>query len=336
MSHAASLRVLITAAVATSVSVLTISLSTGGAARAEDTCLSAPKSAAPAGSHWRYRLERGTQRKCWHLAANGRQAEGRQAPSQQSETQKSATPRGRNAALRAEPQPQDDPQPQADAPAEKLTQTEPQPGPAPINDAVQRFTPPPAASAAPPPATSQNLGNTFAPAQAAPNAPAVPAADPQAAANGTASPWPSATDAAPRVNTEAQAADSPTAAAPAQPPAQPAPIVVSKRKAASSDVDTMRMLPFAIGALAASLVAAGFIFASASRRRHDNAIGRIMDLNAKEPPRRMARTVTSPPLAMREPWQDSWQDSRQDTRQDHESEEADTLRRPSPARQRAA
>lgn len=333
MSHAASLRVLIIAALATSVSVLTISLSTSGAARAEDTCLSAPKSTAPAGSHWRYRLERGTQRKCWHLAANGRQADSKQAETQQGESQKSATPRGRNAALRAQSQPQGDPQPQADAPAEKLTQTEPQPGPAPINDATQRFTPPRAAPATPPPATSQNLGNTFAPTPAAPRAPAVQAVDPAAAANGTPSPWPSAADAAPRVTNEAQASDAQTAAAPGQPPAQAAPpVVVSKRKAASSDVDTMRMLPFAIGALAASLVAAGFIFASASRRRQDNAIGRIIDLNAKEPPRRMARNVTSPSLAMREPWQDA----SQDPRPDDANATADTLRRASPARQRAA
>jgi len=324
MSHAASLRVLFIAALATSLSALTLSLSNSSAAHAEDTCLAAPKSGATAGSHWRYRLERGTQRKCWHLVTDGRQAESKQADSQQAGGQKSETPKGRNAALRAEPTAQSDPQPKAQLPAEKLTQIEPQPGPAPINDATQRFTQPlaaPAAQALPP---SQNFGNTFAPAQAAPNAPPVQAADPAASANGAASPWPSAADAAPRVTTDAQATDAQTAAAPAQPPAQPAaPVAVSKRKAASSDVDTMRMLPFAIGALAASLLAAGVIFASASRRQRDNALVRIIDLNAKEPPRR-ARNVMSPPLAMREPWQED------------EDGEADAFRRPSPTRQRAA
>ena len=37
------------------------------AAYAAETCLAAPEGAAPQGGHWRYRLERGTQRKCWRL-----------------------------------------------------------------------------------------------------------------------------------------------------------------------------------------------------------------------------------------------------------------------------
>lgn len=35
-------------------------------ARADDSCLTAPKGTAPAGSHWYYRLEHGTQRHCWY------------------------------------------------------------------------------------------------------------------------------------------------------------------------------------------------------------------------------------------------------------------------------
>ena len=34
---------------------------------AAETCLAAPKGAAPQGSHWYYRLDRATQRKCWRL-----------------------------------------------------------------------------------------------------------------------------------------------------------------------------------------------------------------------------------------------------------------------------
>jgi hypothetical protein len=34
---------------------------------AADACLTAPKDKTPAGSHWRYRLERGTGRQCWYL-----------------------------------------------------------------------------------------------------------------------------------------------------------------------------------------------------------------------------------------------------------------------------
>ena len=34
---------------------------------AADTCLTTPKDKTPAGSHWYYRLERGTKRQCWYL-----------------------------------------------------------------------------------------------------------------------------------------------------------------------------------------------------------------------------------------------------------------------------
>src|SRR5260370_42120926 len=34
---------------------------------AADTCLTAPGDKTPAGSHWRYKLERGTKRQCWYL-----------------------------------------------------------------------------------------------------------------------------------------------------------------------------------------------------------------------------------------------------------------------------
>jgi hypothetical protein len=34
---------------------------------AADNCLTAPKDKTPAGSHWYYRLERGTKRQCWYL-----------------------------------------------------------------------------------------------------------------------------------------------------------------------------------------------------------------------------------------------------------------------------
>jgi hypothetical protein len=43
------------------------------AARADD-CLTAPNSPAPQGSHWYYRLDRATQRKCWYVRAPGQPA----------------------------------------------------------------------------------------------------------------------------------------------------------------------------------------------------------------------------------------------------------------------
>src|SRR6516225_8195844 len=39
----------------------------GNPVQAADECLAAPNAAAPAGSHWYYRLERPTQRKCWYI-----------------------------------------------------------------------------------------------------------------------------------------------------------------------------------------------------------------------------------------------------------------------------
>src|SRR5882724_9921096 len=35
--------------------------------KAADSCLSGPKGAAPAGSHWYYHLDRATRKQCWYL-----------------------------------------------------------------------------------------------------------------------------------------------------------------------------------------------------------------------------------------------------------------------------
>ncbi len=44
-------------------------------APAQDNCLAAPKDKTPAGSHWFYRIERGTGRQCWYLKdENGKTA----------------------------------------------------------------------------------------------------------------------------------------------------------------------------------------------------------------------------------------------------------------------
>jgi hypothetical protein len=45
-----------------------------------EACLSAPKGVAPQGSHWYYRIERPSQRKCWYLAEKGRRIAQRAAP----------------------------------------------------------------------------------------------------------------------------------------------------------------------------------------------------------------------------------------------------------------
>jgi hypothetical protein len=43
-----------------------------GSASAANDCIAAPNSEAPPGSHWYYRSDRTTQRKCWHLGTERR------------------------------------------------------------------------------------------------------------------------------------------------------------------------------------------------------------------------------------------------------------------------
>jgi hypothetical protein len=44
---------------------------THNTARAADDCLAAPKGETPEGSHWYYRIERGSKRHCWYLRGEG-------------------------------------------------------------------------------------------------------------------------------------------------------------------------------------------------------------------------------------------------------------------------
>jgi hypothetical protein len=52
------------------------------AANAAETCLAGPKGAAPQGSHWYYRLERDSQRKCWHLVQKDQKGQRAAAPAE--------------------------------------------------------------------------------------------------------------------------------------------------------------------------------------------------------------------------------------------------------------
>ena len=58
-----------------------------------DDCLAAPNSSAPPGSHWYYRLDRATQRKCWYVRGSG------QPPRQAAES----TATGQDKSLQARP-----------------------------------------------------------------------------------------------------------------------------------------------------------------------------------------------------------------------------------------
>src|SRR5438270_6276088 len=57
---------------ALTIGVSAIAFSPASKAAPAETCLKAPHGVAPQGSHWYYRIERSTQRRCWYLADKGR------------------------------------------------------------------------------------------------------------------------------------------------------------------------------------------------------------------------------------------------------------------------
>jgi hypothetical protein len=80
---------------AASVLILLVTVGSTRAEDAADDCLSKPNGTSPAGSHWYYRLERGTHRQCWYLGPEGgrvHQAQPRRPaashPARQAETSK--------------------------------------------------------------------------------------------------------------------------------------------------------------------------------------------------------------------------------------------------------
>lgn len=94
------------------------------------TCNAAPKPAAPAGSHWYYRTDRDSSRKCWYLASPGQKVQ--------------SAARARPANAGAEP-----PAPPMTEPAEQLTR------PAQLRlDAPASAAQPPASAAEPAPTTA--------------------------------------------------------------------------------------------------------------------------------------------------------------------------------------
>jgi hypothetical protein len=252
---------------------LAVSIAPSEAAPAE-TCAASPKPAAPEGSHWYYRTDRATQRKCWYLATKDHK--GRLA--------------ARPAELRAEPKARD----VAPAPAAPV-----------MKEGVERLTQPFDAGA-------PNVQSAGAAPQSAPMAPARGDAASSAASSsmnavqpGTAEPpaaplanAPAAMDqpvaavapqdrAAPDVQSATPAADPSQQAVPQAAPTVAAPSP-TKSTAARAQTDDMRMLPFAIAVFAAAIVLAGAILYASARRRQD-AIVRIVDLNARAPARGTSR-----------------------------------------------
>ncbi|NOJ40711.1 hypothetical protein [Bradyrhizobium australiense] len=182
-------------------------------AQAAESCLSAPKGATPSGSHWYYRIDRTTKRKCWYLREESEKADDKfaraappesapasssaEAPQPQTATRKSfddaraewvaqqarAEP---NRPAKAEPQTAD----AAPAPADQNGQRAAMPNvlaPAPL--ATMRWNDAPAASASTNPASLQ-VAAAGTPANQPPQANEVqqPAADQVAPAAAAAEP----------------------------------------------------------------------------------------------------------------------------------------------------
>lgn len=90
-------------------------------ARADD-CLTAPNSPTPQGSHWYYRSDRATQRKCWYVRAPGQPAQ-----------QATVAAMGPAKRLHSTPAPSGAPSPDVNAPPSPHVQTSAvKPAPAPV------------------------------------------------------------------------------------------------------------------------------------------------------------------------------------------------------------
>jgi len=90
-------------AVAALVSFSAIPTSSGSAA---ETCIAAPAQPAPQGSHWYYRLDRATQRKCWRLVKLDQQPQGtakQAAPQPEPADEEDAAPAAGTSAGRVQP-----------------------------------------------------------------------------------------------------------------------------------------------------------------------------------------------------------------------------------------
>ena len=209
-------------------------------AKAADTCQSAPKGTAPAGSHWFYHLDRSTKKQCWYLGDAKTKTVARTATTQQ---QPAAAAPDTATADATPPRSQPAPQPAmrksvADAHAEWPSPQQAAAAPVPSADAGQAGTAP-AATAAPAGANAQSSEV---------NARWLDASS-MAGTNGTR-------HAADQPTVVAQADVSPQpAAAPA--PAAPATAEASAEKSSSS---TQMLLIVMVGALALAGLVSALVF----------------------------------------------------------------------------
>jgi len=211
-----------------------IALAPASYAAPAETCLGAPKGVAPQGSHWYYRIDRPSSRRCWYLAEKGQKV-------------------ARRAATR--------PMPQAE-PDEEVETTE---APATSVPDTPAANAPPVPAAEPRPVittlVTRNVSNTEQIAQA--QAPAAPdLMQPSAPQN--VAPSTTATEAPEQAPSDQQASPA-VADTPAR---QPAPAAAVESNAATSAIPALKLLLGAI-ALLGLLASVGLFVMAALRRRND-------------------------------------------------------------------
>src|SRR3954447_5990207 len=214
-----------------------IALAPASHAAPAETCLGAPKDVAPQGSHWYYRIDRPSMRRCWYLAEKGQKV-------------------ARRAAARPMPQ------------AEPEEETETAGAPAASVPDTPAANVPPAPAAEPRPVittlVTRNVSNTEQIAQA--QAPAAPDLT-QPSAPQNVAPSMTATEAPPLAPEQAPSDQQASPAVADTPARQPAAAAVEPN-AATSAMPALKLLLGAI-ALLGLLASVGLFVMAALRRRND-------------------------------------------------------------------
>jgi hypothetical protein len=221
-----------------------------------DNCLTAPKGATPAGSHWYYRLERGTKRQCWYLKDENDKA-ARTTPQEQHEPQQAqdSPPAAAPSSATADPvQPPTPPRPTVRKS---------------IANAHAELTPPRAraepdsSAAVEPQTTGAATGAAFGARMT--NSPAAAAPDIATPSSAVATRWPDSSGVSPPTSFRLAAAEpqnnsqetDPATLQPAPPPVVPAAVDSSMAKQSAS----MQMLFLVMaGALAMAGITASLVF----------------------------------------------------------------------------
>lgn len=200
-----------------------------------DTCLSAPKGTAPAGSHWFYHIDRGTKKQCWYLG------------DAKNKTAKTSTTQQQPAAVA----------PEAAAADATLPQSQPAPAPAMRKSTADALAQWPSSQAAAAPVASPDASPAGDPsASAAPDSANALSSDVNAR-------WLDASSMA-GTNGTRHAADQPAAVAQAHATPQqavaPAPAAAAAASAEKSSSSTQMLLIVMVGALALAGLVSALVF----------------------------------------------------------------------------